>query len=937
LDTVLNRFSYLKSSNIGYIDELFERFLANPDSVDPSWRYFFEGMELGTETIAPQAAAAPTPTAAAAAGIDLSAEAKVADLINAYREMGRVLANINPLVPASSTHPLLDLSRFELTSADLDKTFNAGKLIGMGAAKLRDIIARLRETYCGDIGVEFTHIQNLEERRWLEQRMESSRNRANLDPETRKFILKRVTESETFERFLHTRYVAQKRFSVEGGEAVIPALDCMIEVGAELGAKEFVIGMAHRGRLNVLVNIYGKKPEYIFTEFEGAYKADTSIGEGDVKYHMGYSSDLKTRQGKPVHLSLGYNPSHLEFINPVIEGMARAKQAFLGDTARTQVIPVQIHGDAAFSGQGVCYETLNLSQLQGYATGGTLHIVINNQVGFTTSPKDSRSTTYCTDVAKMLETPIFHVNGDDPEAVWYVSRLCAEYRQKFKKDVFIDLICYRKHGHNEGDEPSFTQPLLYKQIKAHPSPREVYAKKLVTEGVLNDAQAQSMVDDLIAKFTEAQQRTKAEAPKPFVSSLEGRWKGLKKGTEEDNWKPAKTAVAEKTLKEIASKINRIPASFHLHSKLGRFFEARLKAIEDGKGIDWGNGEALAFASLIHEGTSVRITGQDAERGTFTHRHSVLNDFETGETFSPLNQVASDKARYEVYNSNLSETAVMGFEYGYSLSDPTSLVIWEAQFGDFSNGAQVIIDQFLCSSESKWQRMSGLVLLLPHGFEGQGPEHSSARLERFLQLCGRNNLIVANMTTPAQIFHALRRQVRRDFRKPLVVMSPKSLLRHPQAISELKDFTEGGFNEVLDDTEIKNASDVKRVLLCSGKVYYDLAAERTNTKRQDVAIVRVEQLYPFPAEKLAAILGRFKNAKDIVWVQEEPRNMGAWSYIFNTWMGGYSLFEEKVGRPIRYVGREIGAAPAVGSAKIHEKEQRALIEAAFAESRGESKK
>jgi 2-oxoglutarate dehydrogenase E1 component len=941
LDYLLNRFSYLKSSNIGYIDELFERFLADPNSVDPSWRYFFEGMELGAEEVEPSAApnghAAPqavqtATAAAAAAGMDLNAEAKVADLINAYREMGRVLANINPLVPAPASHPLLDLSRFELTSADLNKTFNAGKLIGMGPAKLSEIIARLRETYCGDIGVEFTHIQNLEERRWLEQRMEASRNRANLDAETRKFILKRVSESESFERFLHTRYVAQKRFSVEGGEAVIPALDCMVEVGAELGAKEFVIGMAHRGRLNVLVNLYGKKPEYIFTEFEGAYKADTSMGEGDVKYHMGYSSDLTTRQGKSVHLSLGYNPSHLEFINPVIEGMARAKQAFREDKDRSQVIPVQIHGDAAFAGQGVCYETLNLSQLVGYTTGGTLHIVINNQVGFTTSPKDSRSTTYCTDVAKMLETPIFHVNGDDPEAVWYVSRLCAEYRQKFKKDVFIDLICYRKHGHNEGDEPSFTQPLLYKQIKAHPSPREVYAKKLVGEGVVTEAQAQGIVDELMAKFTEAQQRTKAEAPKPFVSTLDGRWKGLKKGTEEDNWKPVKTAVAEKTLKDIASKINRMPAGFHVHPKLGRFFEARLKAVEDGKGIDWGNGEALAYASLVSEGTSIRITGQDAERGTFTHRHSILNDYETGETFSPLNQVASGKARYEVYNSNLSETAVMGFEYGYSTSDPTSLVIWEAQFGDFANGAQVIIDQFLTTSESKWQRMSGLVLLLPHGFEGQGPEHSSARLERFLQLCGRNNMIVANMTTPAQIFHALRRQVKRDFRKPMVVMSPKSLLRHPMAVSELKDFTDQGFQEVLDDTEIRKDSDVKRVLLCSGKVYYDLAAERTAQKRTDVAIVRVEQLYPFPAERLAAILGRFKNAKDVVWVQEEPRNMGAWSYIFNTWMGGYSLFEEKVGRPIRYVGREIGASPAVGSAKIHEKEQRALIEAAFGESK-----
>jgi 2-oxoglutarate dehydrogenase E1 component len=945
----MEKFSYLKSTNAEYIDEMLTRYNQDPDSVDASWRYFFEGLELGTDVaevehgngLANGAVATAVPagattagaaTAVRGAGVDLSSEAKVAELIMAYRELGQYVADINPLTPPQSTHALLELSRFQLTNEDLSKTFTAGKLIGMGPAKLADIIARLRETYSGNIGVEFTHIQNSTEREWLQQRMESSRNRENLDTETRKFILKRLSESEGFERFLHTRYVAQKRFSVEGGESVIPALDAIIEAGAELGAKEFVLGMAHRGRLNVLTHIFGKKPEYIFTEFEGTYKTDLSLGEGDVKYHMGYSSDFTTRKGKPVHLSLANNPSHLEFVNPVIEGVARAKQAFLGDREQSSVIPIQIHGDAAFAGQGVCYETLNLSQLPGYKTGGTLHIVINNQVGFTTSPKDSRSTTYSTDVVKMLEVPIFHVNGDAPEAVWYAAKLAVEYRQKFKKDVCIDLVCYRKHGHNEGDEPSFTQPLLYKKIKAHASTREIYAKKLESEGALPSGGGQQLVDEITARLMAAQAITKAEAPHPNPSVFEGRWKGLKRATEDDIFKTYKTSVDEKTLKELSTKLNTIPSSFNLHPKLQRFFEARLKTVQDGKGIDWGNGETLAYATLLNEGHMVRLSGQDAERGTFTHRHSVLNDYETGEAYAPLNHIRGGQAPFEVYNSNLSETAVMGFEYGYALADPNALVIWEAQFGDFANGAQVIIDQFLSSGESKWQRMCGLTLLLPHGYEGQGPEHSSARLERYLQLCGKYNMTVANFTTPAQLFHGLRRQVKRDFRKPLIIMSPKSLLRHPMVVSTLADFSQSQFQEVIDDVELTSDSSksaVKRVLLCSGKVYYDLATERTNRKNKDTAVIRVEQLYPWPAPQLKAILAKYKNAKQYVWVQEEPRNMGAWNFVFGTWSGGLDTFGSAVGnKPIIYAGRDTGAAPAVGSPKVHEKEQKAILEKAF---------
>lgn len=930
----MDKFSYLKSGNVDYIDQLLELYQQNPEAVDPSWRYFFEGMELGVDSAPVSNGAFAATGAQAPTFTELGAESKVAELITTYRELGRLLANLDPLSAPVSSHPLLDLSHFELSNADLSKTFSAGRLIGMGPSKLSDIISRLRETYCRTIGVEFTHIQDPTEREWLQKKMESSRNQETLDPKTRQFILKRLSESETFERFLHTRYVAQKRFSVEGGESVIPALDCMIEVGAELGAKEFVLGMAHRGRLNVLTNIFGKKPEYILTEFEGAYKADTSMGEGDVKYHMGYSADLTTRMGKKVHLSLGFNPSHLEVINPVVEGIARAKQEFLGDAERTQVVPILIHGDAAFAGQGVCYETLNLSQLIGYGTGGTLHIVINNQVGFTTSPIDSRSTTYSTDLAKMLEVPIFHVNGDDPEAVWYVSRLSTEYRQKFKKDVFIDLVCYRKHGHNEGDEPAYTQPILYKKIKTHASTRELYTKKLAQEGVFSEAESQQVIDEIIAKLTEAQIRTRAEVPQPYVSAFEGRWKNLKRAGEEDLFKPVNTAVDEKKIRQIAEKINHLPAGFHIHPKLSKFFEQRWKAIQDGQGIDWGNGEALAYGTLLEQGTPVRLSGQDAERGTFTHRHSMLNDFETGEKYAPLAQIKAGQGRFQVFNSHLSETAVMGFEYGYSLADPLALVIWEAQFGDFGNGAQIIIDQFLASSESKWQRMSGLVLLLPHGSEGQGPEHSSARLERFLQLCGKNNLFVCNLTTPAQLFHAMRRQVLRNFRKPMVIMSPKSLLRHPHAVSTLQEFTTGTFEEVLNDPEITTktgGADVKKVLICSGKVYYELLANRAARKRSDVAILRLEQIYPWPAWKLSSLLNQYKNAKSVVWVQEEPRNMGAWSFVFNTWSGGYDRFEEKVGnRPIQYVGREICAAPAVGSAKVHEKEQKALIQRAFSD-------
>ncbi len=945
----MENLGYLRGGTADYIEELLERYKADPTSIDESWRYFFDGLELGalvgdTESMhenghangatATNGKVAPVVALASSQGslsIDLNAEAKVADLIHAYRSYGRFLARLDPLSEPLKTHPFLELGRFGLAESDLARTFTAGKLIGMGAATLADILTRLKLIYCASIGVEYTHIQNTEARDWIRDKLETTVTESVFSPETRKFILKRLAESKSFEHFLHTRYVAQKRFSIEGGESLIPTLDRLIEVGADLGANGFVMGMAHRGRLNVLRNTYGKPAEHIFSEFEDNYEKDPSMGQGDVKYHKGYSADIQTRNGKSVHLSLAYNPSHLEFVNPVVEGIARSKQRDQGDKERKEVIPVLIHGEAAFAGQGVVYETLNLSQIAGYATGGTIHIVIDNQVGFTTSPIDARSTMYSTDIAKMLDAPIFHVNGDDPEALWFIAGICTEYRQRFKTDVCIDIVCYRKYGHNEGDEPTFTQPLLYKKIKNHPSPNEVYANKLIGMGLLDEAGAKAQFDEMIEKLSKAQEITRSEKPKPHLPAYTRKWQGLKTATADTEiHAETKTQISVEKFHEYGKKMVAVPSGFNVHPKLKKFLENRADSVQKGTGLDWGTGEALAFASLVDEGHTIRVSGQDVERGTFSHRHAVLNDAENGLKYCPFKNISPKQGEFIIHNSLLSETAVLGFDYGWSLADPNALVIWEAQFGDFSNGAQVIIDQFIASAESKWQRASGITLLLPHGYEGQGPEHSSARLERFLQLCAQNNMQVCNLTTPAQIFHAMRRQLKRTFRKPLVIMSPKSLLRLPQAVSAMPEFTERGFQEVLPDTAItsESATGVKRVLLCSGKLYYELLAARDQKKRTDVAIIRVEQLYPWPGDKLAAILGAYP-AAEVVWVQEEPRNMGGWSHVFGIWAGGTGEFSKRVGgKTIRYVGRELAAAPAVGSHKLHVTEQTAIIEQAL---------
>lgn len=924
----LENFDYLKSSSAEYIEDLYSRYLESPDSIDASWRYFFDGIYLGeASTLARTEGVGSTE----ALGQAIPDELRVYQLIQNYRNYGHHQADVNPLYPAQEMAPELDLGRFGLTEAHLDQTFAAATFMGLEPAPLRKILSKLKKIYCNTVGVELTQLQNATERKWVESRIESLKGHYTVANEDKKFILKRLTDSEALERFIHTRYVAQKRFSIEGGEALIPGLDCIFETASQLGAEEVVLGMAHRGRLNVMVNVFGKKPEYVFTEFDDNYKLTTDGGEGDVKYHKGYSHDMTTRQGKAVHLSLGFNPSHLEFIDPVIMGVTRAKQFQKKDHKQEKVLCVAIHGDAAFSGQGVVYEVLQASQLEGYRIGGTLHIISNNQVGFTTNPSDGRSTRYCSDLARMLDAPIFHVNGDDPEALWHVLKMATEFRYEFNKDVVIDLVCYRRYGHNEGDEPAFTQPLMYDTIKQHPSPRAVYASRLNQESVYTEDQAKADMDAVMEEMGKALELVRAEKPEPFTSHYQGNyWSKYHHANDHELLAPVNTQVSANDLISISKKINEFP-NFKVHPKLKRLFDARTKAIEEGQGIDWGNAEVLAYASLVKEGRTIRMSGQDVKRGTFTHRHAEVVDIETGESRVPINAL-HESAQLHIYNSYLSETAVMGFEFGWSIADPDSLTIWEAQFGDFANGAQVIIDQFLSTSESKWHRASGLTLLLPHGFEGQGPEHSSARLERFLQLCGRNNMGVVYPTTPAQIFHLLRRQVLRQFRKPLIVMTPKSLLRHPKAVSTIQDLTEGSFHEVIDDPthmSTEQCNGVTRLMICSGKVYYDLLEEREKGNHQHIALIRLEQLYPWPEELLASILGRYSNAKELFFVQEEPRNMGAWMHFQGTWGGALANFGARFPKlPLTYVGRGICASPAVGSKKLHDQEQQEIITRAF---------
>jgi 2-oxoglutarate dehydrogenase E1 component len=844
-------------------------------------------------------------------------EAAVLQMINAYRVRGHLLADLDPLEYEVKRHPELDPAFYGLTIWDLDREFVCGGLCGKLTAKLRDILDTLRETYCGKLGPEYMHISETVQKKWLQDRMEPARNHQPLDLAAKRRILMKLNDAEAFEKFLHTKYVGHKRFSLEGAETTIPLLDYVFNEATQDGVTEAVIGMAHRGRLNVLANILGKSYEKIFHEFEGDVDPNTTQGSGDVKYHLGADGIHQTPEGSHMKLTLASNPSHLEAVDPIVEGMVHAKQKLIGDNKRAWVLPVLIHGDAAFAGQGVVAETLNLSQLPGYRTGGTIHLVINNQIGFTTGPEAARSSVYATDVAKMVQAPIFHVNGDDPEACIRAVKLAYDFRQQFHKDVVIDMICYRRHGHNEGDEPSLTQPKMYKSIKEHRSVRKVYTETLLRKGDIDPKEAESWLDNFQNKLQEAFDRTREDNEPPTPHDRGPLW------TDEEitgfqNQPSPDTSVPREGLDAVGNALTTIPADLSLHPKLKPVITKRKAMAEGREPIDWAFAELLAFGTLMTDGYRVRLSGQDSGRGTFSSRHAILFDHMTGKGYVPLNALANADVDFAVYDSNLSEYGVLGFEYGFSVADPGALVLWEAQFGDFVNGGQIVIDQFISSAEEKWGQHSGLVMLLPHGYEGQGPEHSSARLERFLTLCAEGNMQVVYPTTPAQHFHALRRQMKNDPRKPLIVMTPKSLLRHPQATSSIDDLTNGRFEPVLIDNAL-DASSVTRVILTSGKVYYDLRTARETT---NVPLIRLEQFYPFPQKMLADAIAQYPNATEIVWVQDEPRNMGAWPFLHER------LASLAGNRTLRYIGRPISASPATGSHHRHEEQQAALVKAAL---------
>jgi 2-oxoglutarate dehydrogenase E1 component len=864
---------------------------------------------------------------------EVAKEAAVLQIINAYRVRGHLIADFDPLGSEAVYHPELDPATYGLTIWDLDREFLTGTLMSeddepQKIATLREILETLRHTYCGKIGCEFMNIQIPEQKRWLQLRMEPTENRWPLETATRMRALQRVVEAEEFEHFLHTRFIGHKRFSLEGSESAIVILDEILDRAANANVHEAVIGMAHRGRLNVLANIVGKSMVQVFSEFEGI-DPDSTQGSGDVKYHLGASGVRKSSAGREIVVSVAFNPSHLEAVDPVVEGLVRPKQDRLGDTQRERVIPILIHGDAAFAGQGVVAETLNLSQLEGYTTGGTIHLVINNQIGFTTNPDEARSTPYSTDVARMVQAPIFHVNGDDPEACVRAAQMAYDYRQRFKRDVVIDMFCYRRHGHNEADDPSYTQPILYRKIRQHPSVAAIYSESLMREGLVDSSHLEQIRKGITQHFNAIYDSAKKGGERYEVQELSAIDPEEMRGSSPD------TAVDRATVERIVEGITTFPAGFHVHPKLEGFLRKRREVLR-GAPLDWATAETLAFGSLVLERTPVRLSGQDSGRGTFSQRHLELYDNETGARYIPLKHLAPNQARFDVFDSSLSEYAVMGFEFGYSVADPLTLVLWEAQFGDFANGAQILIDQFIASAESKWGQPSGLVLLLPHGYEGQGPEHSSARLERFLQLCAEDNMQVVNASTPAQYFHLLRRQMhgghdRRGVRKPLIIFTPKRMLRHPKAVSSLDELLTGAFHEVLDDPAGIELSRVTRVLLCSGQIYYDLAAAREERRAEHAAIARLEQIYPFPADRLRDLIGRYPDASDVAWVQEEPRNMGAWRFVQEQ----LQPILDATGRSLRYVGRPSSASPSTGSLKRHQQEHAELIGEAFAAQKPEA--
>jgi 2-oxoglutarate dehydrogenase E1 component len=905
----MDKFSYISNADVGYLDQLYQNYKSDPTSVDATWQKFFEGYDFSQQRFGENGSGASTNDSLSIK------ETQVRNLIFQYRSFGHLKSKTNPVRERRNHNINLEHTKVGLTDVDLDTEFDVAAEIGMPRATLRKIIERLKMLYLGPIGFEYNFIRNDDIRAWLHQKIEREYVQYNPNLDEKKRILSKLNEAVVFENFLHTKFLGQKRFSLEGGENTIPALDAIINKSAELDVKEVVIGMAHRGRLNVLSNILGKTYEQIFTEFEGNVNPDLTMGDGDVKYHLGYASHINTPSGKKIYVKLTPNPSHLEAVDPLVIGYTRGQidDEYKGDLKKAMAI--LIHGDAALAGQGIVYEVVQMSELPGYTTGGTIHFVINNQVGFTTDFDDARSAIYCTDVSKIVDAPVLHVNGDDAEAVTFCANLAVEYRQKFSKDIFIDLLCYRRHGHNESDEPKFTQPKLYNVIAKHPNPREIYVKQLVEKGVDS-----TLADEMDKKFrNQLQDRLNEVKQKPLPykpQKIEEEWEQLRKAKPEDFDQSPKTAISQELIDKVGKALTSIPEGFKPLKQIEKLIKDRKAAFFDDKVLGWAEAELLAYGSLVAEKVPVRMSGQDVKRGTFSHRHAYFWDANTNEAYSGLNHVDKDQARFSIYNSLLSEFGVLGFEYGYSMATPYALVLWEAQFGDFVNGAQTIIDQFISSAESKWQRMNGLVMLLPHGYEGQGPEHSSARPERFLQQAAEYNMVVVNVTTASNFFHLLRRQVAWEFRKPCIVFSPKSLLRNPLVASPISEFTSGSFTEVMDDPTVQ-AKDVKRIILCTGKIFYDLQEVQQKKKIKDAAIVRLEQLYPFPDKQLNKIIKKYKGAK-LLWIQEEPKNMGYWSFIKRM------LPDTE----IQLGARKSSASPATGYSKIHKIEQEKIVNQAF---------
>ena len=913
----MDQYSYIANSEINYIEDMYQSYKADPSSVEEGWQKFFQGFEFS------QKFAANTGDATAAIGGTSNLDAKqinkemeVVHLIRGYRSRGHLLANTNPVRQRQDRAAQLELKDFKLSDADLNTVFEAGiELLGRPAT-LKEIVEGLQRVYTNTIGFDYYYIRDRAEKNWLREKIEKENLNRSFSIDEKKHILSKLNEAVVFENFLHTKFLGQKRFSLEGGETTIPALDALINKAGDLGVKEVMIGMAHRGRLNVLANIMQKTYEQIFNEFEGNLP-DQVWGDGDVKYHMGYASSITTKKGNQVHLRLAPNPSHLEAVNPVVEGVIRARADSMYASDYDKVLPVLIHGDAAVAAQGIVYEVTQMSNLEGYTTGGTIHFVINNQVGFTTDFTDARSSVYCTDIAKIIDAPVLHVNGDDPEAVVYSMQLAAEYRQEFNKDIFIDMVCYRRHGHNEADEPKFTQPVLYNLIDKHVNPREVYRDYLEKRGDITKDVALNMDKEFKALLQARFDKVKQKEIPYIVPKLDQEWQNLRRPEPADFETPIETGAGKETIAKVGKALTTIPEGFSVIKQIDKLLKDRKEMIFNKKQVNWAMAELLAYGSILADGNIVRLSGQDVQRGTFSHRHAVLKDSQTNASYNNLNHIQEDQGQFMIYNSLLSEYGVLGFEFGYAMANPNALVIWEAQFGDFANGAQVMIDQFISSSETKWNRWTGLVMLLPHGYEGQGPEHSNARPERYLQLAADNNMYVTNITTPANFFHALRRQLALPFRKPLIVMSPKSMLRHPLCVSNIEELESGHFQETYGDT-YASPKKVKKVLLVTGKLYYELLDKQQTDKRDDVAIIRVEQLHPFPQKQVDELLAQYKNAK-ICWVQEEPSNMGAWTYLLRTYDKAKNM---------QVIARKNSASPSTGFSKIHSIEQASIIQEAF---------